>query len=701
MQWNRRIFFGAVLLFGVISWFAEAVVDSVWFDGGTYVEAAFTGVDAHEVYTRVLVFGMLCGLATIASVLLERRQKAERSLQKSDQRLSLILRASADTIIITDRQFRIQFVSRPETDQTSEGLYGLDLYDLASPEQRDEVKDNLEKALYTRLPVSYDSRIDRPDGTTSQFESIASPVIDNGEVTGLVVTSRDVTERIKREQALRASEEQYRSLFDNMLDGFAHHEIVLDDAGRPVDYVFLNVNTAFERLTGLKREDVIGRRVKEALPGIENDPADWIGTYGKVALNGEIVRFEQYQEQLQQWYAVSAYCPRKGQFVTLFHNITERKKAEMAAQESKEWLATTLLSIGDAVISTDAAGLVTLLNPVAQALTGWSQDGAVGKPLEEIFNIVNESTGVQVESPVTRVLREGVIVGLANHTMLIAKDGTTKPIDDSGAPIRDDAGNIKGVILVFRDITERKQMEEQAQQAQLLASLGEMTAGIAHEVNNPLASIMLYSELVNSSKVPASVKKDIRIIGSEAKRASGIMKDLLTYSRKAEPVARRQDIHRILRKVLSMRQYQQEVRNIEQVIELAPGSARVAADTSQMTQLFMNLIVNAEEALEFSEDKRIFVKTETDGNKVRIEVADSGDGIAEDNAKKVFTPFFTTKPVGKGTGLGLATCQGIVTAHGGQIYVENNQMGGASFIVELPLVAPRASAPVSSRAGSL
>jgi PAS domain S-box-containing protein len=146
--------------------------------------------------------------------------------------------------------------------------------------------------------------------------------------------------------------------------------------------------------------------------------------------------------------------------------ITEHMRAEEMLRASKEWLSITLRSIGDALIATDAKGHVTLMNPVAQTLTGWNEEDAIGEPLEDVFNIINEETGKQVENPATRVIREGVVIGLANHTVLIAKDGTKWPIDDSGAPIRDDKGSITGVVLVFRDITERKQAEEDLRESE-------------------------------------------------------------------------------------------------------------------------------------------------------------------------------------------------------------------------------------------
>ncbi len=263
------------------------------------------------------------------------------------------------------------------------------------------------------------------------------------------------------EDALKRSEENLSALFENMSEGFAYHRIVLDDNGIPCDYIFLEINEAFEMLTGLKRENIIGKRVTEALPGIEKDPTDWINKYGGVALTGKQINFENYSELLDKWYSVSAYSPHKGYFSVIFNDITDRKKMEKTLKENEERLRITLRSIGDAVIATDRNGLITFMNPIAENLTGWTLTESLNKDLEDVFNIINRDTRQQVENPVKKVLRCGNIVGLANHTRLIAKNGNEIPIDDSAAPIRDDNGNLTGVVLVFRDVTERVLMEEE------------------------------------------------------------------------------------------------------------------------------------------------------------------------------------------------------------------------------------------------
>ncbi len=240
--------------------------------------------------------------------------------------------------------------------------------------------------------------------------------------------------------------------------------------------------------------------------------------------------------------------------------------------------------------------------------------------------------------------------------------------------------------VLYEDITRRKRTEEQLQHSQLLASLGEMTAGIAHEVNNPLGSILLYSELQIAGDIPAGVKKDLRIIHDEARRATKIMTDLLTYGHRVKSQMHRLDLRKIIKQVLDMRRYQQKMQSITVSLHFLDAPLYVKGDSSQLMQVFMNLIMNAEEAVKGRGSGNILVTTRKDGEWAKVSVSDDGVGIPEEHLKQVFYPFFTTKPVGEGSGLGLSTCYGIITSHNGMLRAENNEMGGATFIVELSLV---------------
>ncbi len=260
-------------------------------------------------------------------------------------------------------------------------------------------------------------------------------------------------------EALERSEEKLRSLFSNMSEGFAYHRIVLNAEGTPCDYVFLEVSPSFERLTGLDAGKIRGKRVTQVLPGIESDPTDWISTYGRVALTGEPVHFESHATALGRWYAVSAFSPHKGYFAVTFADITERKRAEAARRAAEERLLVTLRSIGDGVIATDTEGRVTLMNRVAESLTGWDEAEARGRPLGEVFRIIDDDTGAAAEDPVRKVIEHDCAVGLANHTTLVARDGRRIAIADSAAPVRGDA--LLGVVLVFRDVSTARLAEHE------------------------------------------------------------------------------------------------------------------------------------------------------------------------------------------------------------------------------------------------
>ncbi|MDX9958068.1 MAG: PAS domain S-box protein, partial [Spirochaetia bacterium] len=246
--------------------------------------------------------------------------------------------------------------------------------------------------------------------------------------------------------------------------------------GKASDYRFLAANDSYQKLTGV---NPAGKLATEAFPGIEKDPFDWIGTFGRVARDGEEIRFQQHLEANDRWYDCVGYQYKPDHFVAAFLEITEQKRAERELFAQKEHLRVTLRSIGDAVIATDIDGNVDFLNDVAERLTGWTQAKAKGRPLTEVFRIMNAFTRQKCENPVDKALREGTIVGLANHTVLIAADGKEYQIADSAAPIQDSSETVIGVVLVFRDVSDEyaleaalRSSESELKKAQQVARLG-------------------------------------------------------------------------------------------------------------------------------------------------------------------------------------------------------------------------------------
>jgi PAS domain S-box-containing protein len=269
----------------------------------------------------------------------------------------------------------------------------------------------------------------------------------------------DITERKRADEARRRSEEKYRSLFDNMINGFAYHRIVLDEKGKPVDYVFLEANAAFEQLTGLKREEIVGRRVTEVLPGIEKDPADWIGTYGRVALTGRDVQFDRHAGSLGRWYSVSAYSPIKGHFATIFADISARKIAEQALQESERKFFLLFQKAGfGAALLTFPDGVFVDVNEAAERMFGYSRQEVLGK------------TSLDLDLYPDPGMRSSILSEVSEQGIVRDREVTmrTKSREERSFlmnMIALEMGGRKHYIVTLVDITARKRAEEALQRS--------------------------------------------------------------------------------------------------------------------------------------------------------------------------------------------------------------------------------------------
>ncbi|MDH5695202.1 MAG: ATP-binding protein [Dehalococcoidia bacterium] len=272
------------------------------------------------------------------------------------------------------------------------------------------------------------------------------------------------------------------------------------------------------------------------------------------------------------------------------------------------------------------------------------------------------------------------------------KDGSWHAIEGVGRNLLNDP-LVAGVVINCHDVTERKQAEEREKQLQKelnlasrLASVGRLAAGIAHEINNPLTAILGFSQRLLRKSTDAKVNRDLEIIRSEAQRAANVVENLLTFARRREPKKEYSDINDIVQKALQLRAYELKTNNIEVVTDLAPSSPKAMVDFHQIQQVFLNLILNAEQAMsEASRGGKLTIKTQDIKDYIRISFTDDGLGIPAEHLDKVFDPFFTTRGEGSGTGLGLSVCHGIVAEHGGRIYARSKPGKGTTFFVELPI----------------
>jgi PAS domain S-box-containing protein len=331
------------------------------------------------------------------------------------------------------------------------------------------------------------------------------------------------------------------------------------------------------------------------------------------------------------------------QILLAIEDITAHREAEAALQAQRDWFDGTLSSIGDGVIATDGHGAVMFLNPVAEGLTGWSAAEARGRPVTEVFRIINEhSRQPVVDDPVSRVLREGQAIGLANHTLLLTRQGTEIPIADSAAPIRDRHGTLHGVVLVFRDGTAMRQLEVQLHQTQKMEALGTLAGGIAHGFNNMLAAILGFNQLAQREVAPESRAAEyLHEVHTASLHAKDLVQQMLTFSHRDvhehQALELRLLVHetlRLLRAILPA--------TIELRVQLNTHGDRVLGNPTQLQQVLLNLASNAEYAMRLSGGVlEVVLEHEAvtptvaarhmalrPGSHLRLTIRDTGPGIA-------------------------------------------------------------------------
>jgi PAS domain S-box-containing protein len=447
------------------------------------------------------------------------------------------------------------------------------------------------------------------------------------------------------------------------------------------------------RLRSLRaRQEELGRRVEERTARLEEETSEHRLTAER--LQREVEERERAQAQLNRLNA------------ELGDRVAERTNELATANEAlsgeKERLAVTLRSIGDGVIATDVSGQVVLLNRAAEEISGWSAQDAEGRPLADVLRIVARETRAPLSDPARAVLERGVMVLQPAEALLLARDGREILIADSAAPIRDRDSRIVGVVVVFRDVTERQKMEECLRDAQRLESLSVLAGGIAHDFNNLLSGIFGFIEIAQRSSTPggkasAALERGLSVL----KRARGLTGQLLAFSRAGQPVMAPLALDRLLHDGVP---FALSGSNVSADLRIAEDLWLCKADAQQMDQAIDNLLLNARQAM--AEGGRVTLSAENvvlprdcsaplpDGRYVRLRIRDQGVGIPRELRARIFEPFFTTKP--GGTGLGLAITYSIVQKHGGHIEVNSEPGAGTTFTILLPACDEEAAVPKPS-----
>jgi PAS domain S-box-containing protein len=378
-------------------------------------------------------------------------------------------------------------------------------------------------------------------------------------------------------------------------------------------------------------------------------------------------------------------------------DVTRVKMLESELSETKELITRVVQSSASAIVAADRKGRIQLMNRAAKELFGvmnkdcWPFDNAEqlyppGKAKEIMSMLRDETMG-----------GKGKLSGVP--ATIVSADGEEIPVEMSAAIIYDDDDNESATMAIYNDQRKKLEIEkklkdaqQQLAQSEKMASLGQLAAGVAHEINNPLTGILMYSSMVLEHLEPGNpLRKDLECVIEDANRCKEIVKSLLVYSRSTD--SRRQIIHinKLVEQSFRLTRDQKIFRNISIHKELDDEMMLINVDTNKLSQVIINLIINAADAMGGRGELTVRTYRNKSAQKVFLEIADTGPGIAGENLNKIFDPFFSTKPKGKSTGLGLSIAYGIVEEHGGRISVKQTGPEGTTFLLELPQYIPAES----------
>lgn len=482
-------------------------------------------------------------------------------------------------------------------------------------------------------------------------------------------------------EKVKASEAKFKSIIE-----LAPDAILL---GNPVG-IIIGANERASEISGYSYDELIGKSIQILFTEEERRRVPLRFDLLKQGLVVRNDRILSRKDGSTVFIGMNTKMMPDGTYQTFIRDMTERKIAEDKLADEKERLAVTLRSIGDGVITTDTECNIVIMNKIAEELTGWNLSDASGRPLADVFNIIDEMTRMRCENPAEIVLQTGSITEIDNNTILISRDGIERIISDSGAPIKDNNNSISGVVIVFRDMTEKRKLLDVVQQTDRLNSLGVLAGGIAHDFNNLLSGIFGYIEMARLKSGPDKVVMDyLDKAFTVFDRARGLTQQLLTFSKGGLPVRRTGDILKLIKESAA---FALSGSNISCEFEIDEDLKLCDFDENQIAQVIDNIIINAKQAMPLGgailvSVKNYYIKPGINtilrsGDYIRISITDTGIGIQQDHLKRIFDPFFTTKQ--QGNGLGLATCYSIIKKHDGLIEAKSIPGKGSEFIIYLP-----------------
>jgi PAS domain S-box-containing protein len=503
------------------------------------------------------------------------------------------------------------------------------------------------------------------------FDCVAHAMMRDDEVLGITVLARDVS-------ALRKNEARFTELFESLQEGI----YITTPEG-----TILEVNPALVRMLGYdSKEELLKRQVSEIFVDLEDRKSVLEQIDRQPMMHGrEITLIRKDGTSIVCLNTAAAVRDNSGRVVRYqgaLMDITERREMERRLHQQQEFARRLVDSFPDLILVLDSDSHYTFTSQRCSEVLGYD--------VAETRHMRFGDRTHPEDLPAVMALYKDILSGkqtLASMEIRVRhKMGDWRRIRFNFSPLSDEKGIIEGVVLSGRDVTDLKRLEEQLIQAEKLAAMGQMLAGVAHELNNPLTAILGVTELLRErGGTDEPTKRQLELTHRQARRAARIVQNLLEFSRPASPQKKPLDVQTLLDRTLQLHEHSLRRNNIQVDFHAPAGLPGVIGDANQLIQVLLNLVTNAEQAIrEVREAGRIQIRAGRNGNQLTITVQDDGVGIRPEAFPRIFDPFYTTKRPGGGTGLGLSICMSIIREHGGNIEAESLPAGGSAFTIYLP-----------------
>jgi PAS domain S-box-containing protein len=622
------------------------------------------------------------------------RREMERRLAEEQSFTRRLVAGFPDLVAVLDREGRFIYIS-----DHVEAVLGWKAASyvgrLFAARANDEDRANLH-AMFQRIVGGEDAvgqaefRAPHADGTWRDLLLTARPFFDEeGKVCGLVTAAHDISERKRMEQALRESEERVRL----MIEGVSDYAIfMLDTDGRVASW-----NLGAERIKGYQADEIIGKHFsvfdtpEDIRSGKPQELLQKAESTGQVSEEGWHVR-----KDGTRFFAnvvITAVRDHEGKlrgFSNIARDVTERHQIEKKLHQEQQFVKSLVACFPDLIVVLDKKGQFEFVSDRVKDILGVTPQEYIGRP-------IGQRIEAEDRAKLTAMFR-AAMAGQKDieQTEIHARDvnGVVKTLRVTANALCDEKGQIVGMVSSGRDVTESKQLEQRLADKEKFASMGQMMAGAAHELNNPLTAILGVSDLLRERATDESTKRQVDLILQQARRAATIVQNLLAFSR---PVARGRTALRlddIVKEAISIQRTSLEKRNIQVTFTSPEGPLPIDGDRKLLLQVFLNILANAEQSIAPAHEQgTLNVSIAREGDKFAVTFADDGPGIPAEIIGKIFDPFFTTKRPGGGSGLGLTISLAVIKEHGGTISVDSRPGAGAIVRVELPAGVEKESSP--------